>query len=64
MVSVCQGPAAIWGLRGKMGMMHIRPLAIRVGSPEEVTFITCWTLETLKAAKICKNATIVELQIL
>lgn len=63
MVSVCQGPAAIWELRGEMGMMQIRPLAIRVGSPEEVTFIT-WTLETLKAAKICKNATIVELQIL
>lgn len=38
-------------------------LGIRVNFPEEVTFRACRTLETLKAAMICRNVMIVELQV-
>lgn len=37
------------------------PLGIRVGFPEEVAFRACRTLETVGAARIDKNATMMEL---
>lgn len=37
------------------------PLGIKVGFPEEVIFRACRTPETVKAGRIDKNATTVEL---
>lgn len=37
------------------------PFGIRVGFPEEVAFRACRTLERVRAARIDKNATMMEL---